>query len=295
MRRASLLLVLLTGCAHGRPPLDQDLKQGSLASGGRTRTYLSLDGAPGAPLVIALHGRLGTGAGQAQLTGFAAIAKREHLFVVFPDGVDKSWHDARESGPAAEQQVDDVAFVSALIDAFVAKGADPARVFVMGMSNGGVMSLTLACRLSGRLAGVASVTGGFPASLGEHCPMERPLKIMLVFGTADPLMPYEGGVVAKRKDHGTVLGTEAAAALLAKKNGCDEGPELSTLPDVNADDGSTVEVRTFKGCRAPVVLYTVKGGGHAWPGGWAYFPEAFIGKTNRDFDASETAWRFFAQ
>lgn len=295
MRGTSILLFLLAACAHGRPPVDPGLTHGSLSSGGRQRTWLSLDGAPGAPLVIALHGRLGDGASQARLTGFAAIAKREKLFIVFPDGVDKSWHDARESGPAAEQKVDDVQFVSDLIDAFVAKGADPKRVFVLGMSNGGVMSLTLACRLSAKVAGVASVTGGLPAQLEQGCAMSRPVPVVLIFGTDDPLMPYAGGTVAKRKDHGTVSSAEAAAALFARQNGCDATPRLENLPDTSASDASTVELRTFTGCKAPVALYTVRGGGHTWPGGWSYLPERFIGKTNRDFDASEAIWRFFTQ
>jgi polyhydroxybutyrate depolymerase len=244
---------------------------------------------------LALHGRLGDGRGQAQLSGFAAVAKREGFTVVFPDGVDASWHDARELGPAAEQKVDDVAFLTALIDDFVSKGSDPRRVFVAGMSNGGFMALTLACRVAGKLAGVVSVTGGVSVALSKDCAPTRPLPVAFIMGTRDPLVPFDGGTVARK--NGEVLSAEAGARFFAKRFGCEGEPVVESLPDTAPDDGTRTERRRWSGCEAGVHvdLYAVENGGHTWPGGWQYLGEWLVGKTAKDFSASEVAWRFFSE
>jgi len=296
MRSLLLLAVLLTGCAHARPKADADLKRGSLESGGLKRTYLWWSPEqPGAPLVIALHGRFGTGEAQEQLSGLTAIAKRERFTVVFPDGVDKSWHDARDLGPAAEQHVDDVAFLSALIDAFVAKGADPRRVFMLGMSNGGFMTLTFACRAADKVTAVASITGGVSVQLAKACAPSRPVPVAFFMGTEDPLVPFAGGPVA-RKNNGEVISADAGARLFAQLFACEKEPVAERLPDVDPSDGTTVERRRWSGCQggAHVELYVIEHGGHTWPGGWAYLSDHFIGKTSKDLNASDAAWRFFA-
>jgi polyhydroxybutyrate depolymerase len=294
MRSLLLAALLCSGCAHARPKPDPDLVKGSLESGGRTRTFLSWSpGKPGTPLVVALHGRLGTGEGQESLSGLTAVAKREGFTVVFPDGIDKSWHDARDLGPAAEQGVDDVAFLAALIDDFVAKGADPRRVFMLGMSNGGFMTLTFACRAADKVTAVASITGGVSLPLAKACAPSRPVPVAFVMGTEDPLVPFAGGKVARK--NGEVISADAGARLFAELNGCEKDPTVERLPDVDPQDGTTVELRRWSGCQAGahVELYVVEHGGHTWPGGWGYFKESFIGKTSKDLSASEAAWRFF--
>ncbi|MEW5739764.1 MAG: PHB depolymerase family esterase [Myxococcota bacterium] len=295
MRSSLLVVVLISGCAHARPPADPDLRPGSLESGGRTRTYLSWSpGKPGAPLVVALHGRMGTAVGMEQLSALTAIAKREGFTVVFPDGVDKSWHDARDWGPAADQGVDDVAFLRALIDDFLAKGADPRRVFMLGMSNGGFMTLTFACRAADKVTAVASITGGVSAPLAKDCPMSRPVPTAFFMGSDDRLVPFHGGKVANGR--GETLSADASARFFAAKNGCQGEPVVEKLPDVAPDDGTRVELRRWSGCRGNghVELYVIEGGGHTWPGGWQYAREFLIGKTSKDLSASEAAWRFFA-
>lgn len=293
--RALLSLLVLSGCAHARPKVDADLQPGSLESGGRTRTYVWWGpGKPGTPLVVALHGRGGHGRAQEQLTGLTALAKREGFTVVFPDGVDESWHDARDYGPAAEQGVDDVAFLSALIDDFVARGADARRVFMLGMSNGGFMTLTFACRAAEKLAGAVSVTGGVSVPLAKDCAPARPVPVAFVMGTKDPLVPFAGGKVARK--NGQVLSADAGARLFAKAYGCEAEPTVEALPDVDPADGTRVERRRWSGCQAGahVELFVVENGGHTWPGGWQYLGEFWIGKTSKDFSASLAAWRFFA-
>ena len=279
---------LLTTCAHSPASAAAVLVPGTLESGGRTRSYVSWQAAKGAALVISLHGRLGRGEGQAKLSGLVPIAMREGFTVVFPDGIDRSWSDARGVGPAAKQGVDDVAFLSALIDEFVAKGADPSRVYLLGMSNGGFMSLTAACRLADKLAAVASITGGLSTKLQADCPMSRPVPVALFLGTEDPLVPFNGGQVAG--DRGEVTSAGDAARFFAGKNGCSLEPEKQSLPDLDPSDGTRVEQQVFGGCGAPVELFVVTGGGHAWPGSQVFRSQ---GRASKDLDASEAAWAFF--
>jgi polyhydroxybutyrate depolymerase len=290
-----ILAAVLSGCAHARPKVDPTLKEGSLESGGRTRTYAWWGpGKHGAPLVLALHGRGGDGKGMERLSGFTAIARREGFTVVFPDGVGDSWHDGRDEGPAAEQGVDDVAFLTALIDDFVARGSDPRRVFVTGMSNGAFMTVTLVCRAADKLAGAVAVAGDLSTKLSKDCAPSRPVPLALIMGTKDPLVPFAGGQVARR--NGEILSADASARFFATRFGCEAEPVVEWLPDTAPDDGTRTSRLRWSGCQGGVhvELYAVENGGHTWPSGWQYLPESWIGKTAKDFSASEEAWRFFS-
>src|SRR5262249_19681001 len=130
----ALTALALLACAHA-PALAH---RGTLSYGGRERSYSWAGPDEGRrPLVIALHGRGGQGDSQARLSPPDVLACREGFIVVFPDGLDRSWADARGSTGASRHHVDDVGFVAALIDRFVADGrADPARIYATGMSNG---------------------------------------------------------------------------------------------------------------------------------------------------------------
>jgi polyhydroxybutyrate depolymerase len=297
----SALLLFTLACAHAPESAEAGtlaLAQGSLVSGGLTRTYSYFlpeqhEGEK-LPLVVALHGRGGDGKGQDTLSLITPLAAKERFLVVFPDGYSRSWHDAREQGPAAEANVDDVAFLSSLIDDFVAtRGADPARVYVMGMSNGGFMTLTLACRLADKIAAVASVTGAVAENLKDTCTPARPIPVAMFMGDEDPLVPYEGGEVAKNR--GRILAAPAGAELFARLNGCAPEAADELLPDADTGDSTRITRRTWSSCRedAEVRLYTVNGGGHTWPGGKQYLSEVFIGATSRDLSATAEAWSFF--
>ncbi|MBX7096783.1 MAG: dienelactone hydrolase family protein [Myxococcaceae bacterium] len=286
----------VASCRH-RPdwgPTSRAFTREVLQAGGRQRTYALWTppgGLAGKPLVLALHGRGGTGEGMEQLTGLSAIAAKEGFTVAAPDGVEKSWADGRGIGPAHDAQVDDVAFLAALIDALVARGADASRVSVVGMSNGAMMALTLACRIPQRLHGVVAVTGLVPRPLAQDCAQGPPLSVAFVLGTKDPLVPFAGGAVGTNR--GDVLSADESFALWQRRDGCAEAPTREALEDRDGADGTTT---TRLGASCPggvrVFRYDVEGGGHTWPGGWAYLPEGLIGKTSRDFSASQAAWDF---
>ncbi len=253
------------------------------------------------PVVLALHGGGGTGARMHQLTGLDATAEKYGFFLVYPEGVDKGWNDGRADvhSAAHREEVADVDFVRAILDDLKATYlVDETRVFATGMSNGAMMSSRLACELSDRIVAVALVAGTTPRSIQPTCAPKRPVSVMIVHGTADPIVPYEGGEVRLRglASRGMVISAEATAAEWARHDGCEPGAAERAIPDTNTKDGSTIHVQTWGRCAegTAVELWKIQGGGHTWPGGWQYLSDELIGTTNRDIDAREEIWKFFA-
>ncbi len=282
-------------CAH-RPSSAPGHDSGRFEHGGRERTFIAYEPkTPGLhPLLVALHGRLGTGAQQLKLSAFTTIAEQEGFIVVYPDGIGRSWADGRNTSPASKEGVDDAAFLTALIDEFVAHHqADPNRVYVAGMSNGGFMALTLACRAADKVTAVGSVTGFMGVEFAKTCAPSRPIPVAIIAGDTDPIVAFDGGEL--QAGRGPIIGAEETFKRWAELDGCDGAPVVSELPDVDPDDGTRVVRREHSSCKGGVTvrLDVVKGGGHTWPSGDRYLPEGIIGKTSRDLDASRELWRFF--
>jgi polyhydroxybutyrate depolymerase len=144
---------------------------GKMTVDGRERTYLVHAPSPyskatPAPLVVALHGRLGTGRGQEWLAHLDKVSDEHGFVVVYPDGLNRSWADGRGTSPSDQANVNDTKFISQLIDKLAAEySIDAGRVYVAGMSNGGFMSGRLACELSEKIAALAIVGCQFPPPL----------------------------------------------------------------------------------------------------------------------------------
>ncbi|MGH7284197.1 MAG: extracellular catalytic domain type 1 short-chain-length polyhydroxyalkanoate depolymerase [Polyangiaceae bacterium] len=268
----------------------------TMPSGGHDRTYLlyAPESKDPLPLVIALHGRLGDGAGQDRLSHFSKIAAREKFVLVLPDGYSKSWNDARGEGPAFDAHYDDNQFLSDIIDELTLHHTvDPARVYVTGMSNGGFMAETFACKSPEKIAAIAIVGALLPEPLAT-CNPSKTMPVMMISGDHDPLVPYNGGGVGFGGGRGQVRSADDSAKFWAQRAGCQKSTD-SQLPDAAPGDGTLTTLTHWEGCRdgAEVSLYRVIGGGHAWPGGWQYLGAWIVGKTSRDFDASEKIWEFF--
>ncbi len=257
------------------------------------------------PLVIVLHGGGGNAKGMLKLTEgrFDIFADQDGFLVVYPNGVGKHWNDARkgeETGYSAQKiGIDDVGFISDLIDKMInERKADPSRVYVTGMSNGGMMAYRCGCELSNKITAIAPVAGNMPSALSSLCKPARPVSLLVVNGTKDPLMPYSGGEVTGpfgKKKLGKVLSVKESIAYWVKIDECSEAFITAGLPDKDPSDGTRVNSTSYKKGKdnSEVLLYTVEGGGHAWPGGYPYLGEWIIGKTSRDIDASEVIWEFF--
>ncbi len=253
------------------------------------RLYIPKNLPDSAPLVFAFHGGGSDGAGMERLTKFDLLADREGFIVAYPNGIDKHWNDGRNMS-----QADDVAFVSAMIDAIGRiHTVDPKRVYATGMSNGGIFSHYLALKLSDRIAAIAPTAGGIAEGASTSFPPKTPVSVFMINGVADPLVPYHGGAVARINGH--VIATRAAADLWIKADACQTVPAKGSLKKQNLADGCTVRWSKWTNGQTgnEVLLYTIDGGGHTWPGGAQYLPKAIVGRVCEDFDATEVIWDFF--
>jgi len=289
--RAGLALLLLLAAG---PAL---ASEEAIESGGESRSYLLYlppgAGAQPRPLVMLLHGGLQTPEGFAVLTGFPAFAASHDLVAVLPRGIGRHWNDGRTEG--GQSSADDVTFLLAIVDALVARGvADPHRVYVGGYSNGGMMSLRLACEAGERLAGIAVVAANQPVAW--TCSDQRPLPAIFMHGVDDPVMPWRGGPIQLLlRNRGSVESAAASVAFWQKTNGCG-APERRRLPPASGGDDTTVVIARYP-CPAGRGLehVVVEGGGHSWPGGSpGWLLGRFLGPTTRALDANEELWRFFS-
>jgi polyhydroxybutyrate depolymerase len=276
---------------------NSDDPRGTITVGGRERTYSlhvpdDYDGAKAMPLVLALHGRLGTGTGQEKLAHLDKVSDAHGFLVVYPDGLDRSWADGREGTPSDKNGVDDVKFLSALIDKIESESkVDAKHVYAVGMSNGGFMSGRLACDLSERIAAVGIVGASLSEAMAANCHPAKAVSVMMIQGTADPIVPIAGGTL--QGGRGVVLSHDAAMKRFVEVNKCTGEPTKNHIAD-SVGDGTSVDVTSYESCAegSEVVGYVVNGGGHTWPGGMQYLPAMFIGKTTHNLDGSEVIWKF---
>lgn len=276
----------------------------SLEFEGRNRTYVlhlppAITSQKPLPLLLVFHGGEGQGKQVESLTGFSKMADQKGFIVAYPDGVNKNWNDGRDapSLSAQRQDVNDVGFVSALIDELSHNlTIDQKRVFATGMSNGGIFSQRLGCELANKLAAIAPVAGTMPEKLAPNCKPARPLAVLMIHGTEDPLVPWQGGAVVNDR-RGTVLSVPDTVKKWVTFDGCNATPITNLQPDNDPQDGTRVRREAYNGCKAgsAVILYAVEGGGHSWPGGMKYLPELATGKTSRDINASDIIWDFFVK
>jgi polyhydroxybutyrate depolymerase len=289
-------------------------RQRELRVGETMRTYnLQRSSAKGKrPLVLVFHGgsgsadqTLGLGRGVAPLAVWLEIGRREGLIVAAPEGLrgsngNQGWNDCRADATNSPT-ADDVAFTVALIDELVmTANADPDRVYAVGMSNGAMFSLRLAIESGQHFAGFGIISGAMPAQT-ECVDNANPKPIVLISGTADPLVPFAGGpVVDATSGRGTVRSNADTVELIVTRSGGSirSKPNAKRLANRDRNDGSTVLLQTYRGSFAPVHAITVTGGGHVEPSitqriGRTY--ERIVGKQNHDFESAELVWQLLNQ
>lgn len=266
---------------------------GTLVSSGEQREYLlhvpgSYDPTKPTPLVISMHGGALWPAAHRQISQWDRVADSHGFIVVYPAG-NRSWGRGPRAWHMNGNGVErNVRFISDLIDALRATyNIDPTRVYADGLSNGGGMAFVLSCRLSDRIAAVGLVASAQFLPF-DWCTTERAVPMIAFHGTADRATPYHGGKtwVAPRTVFPDIPTWTAA---WARRNRC--GPD-----SVESAAAADVTRREYSNCAddGSVVLYTIEGGGHSWPGGGPA-PEWFVGPTNRNIDASREMWAFFRE
>lgn len=253
------------------------------------------------PLVLALHGGGGTGRKFDQVLAqgqFKTIANQRGVILVFPDGMNRQWSDGRTQHLKRNKSYDDVGFLSKVIDKMIEDyGVDAQRVYVTGISNGGFMSVRLALDLSDKIAAIAPVTAQLPLALQDKTP-KHPISVMIVNGTEDPIVPYQGGHVRLFKfgrSRGEILSTADTIEHFRLRNECHSRPQKTSLPDTDPNDGTRVEMEKYIDCadQTEVTLVRVIGGGHTWPGGAQYLKPKLIGRVSKDINASAMIIDFF--
>jgi len=273
-----------------------DRTNGRIISSGQTREYLlhvpdSYDPATPSPLVISMHAGATWPAQQMNLSRWNRLADANGFLVVYPSGTPQLFNLARiwhtfHSGTGLER---DVRFIAELIDTLrTSYNIDPARIFADGMSNGGGMAFVLSCVVSDRLAAVGMVAAAQALPPG-WCRATRPVALIAFHGTADSLVPYNGGRFGDPLNPVKPVSPAVRdfVASWAGRNQCDAGPVESTV----APDVTRLE---YLDCAegASVVLYSVGGGGHTWPGGKP-LPEWRVGPNSSSIDATGEMWTFF--
>jgi polyhydroxybutyrate depolymerase len=212
-------------------------------------------------LVIALHGAGGNGLQMERSSRLDDQAGRLGAIIAYPDGVADGWEPF---GCCHHPGVDDVGFISDLIDRLEASdGVDPSRVYVTGISRGGMMAYRLACQLSSRLAAIAPVAGNMADQNGNvdsvACKPDRPVSVLAVHGSADPEVPVEGGRSRIYQEEVAYAPFDGVVRRWRQLDGCGPSPVAK---------GSGASRTTSWNCSggAQVVTLLVSGGGHTWPG-----------------------------
>jgi polyhydroxybutyrate depolymerase len=260
---------------------------GTVVSSGETRKYLlyvpkTYDRSKPTPLVISLHAAALRPQAEMEISRWNEVADEHGFIVVYPSGsgAPRIW----AMGPRSLGR--DVRFISDLIDKLEAEyNIDPTRIYADGMSNGGGMAFALSCRLSDRIAAVGAVAAAQAFLPVDECGDSRPVPTMAFHGTADRAAPYQGG--SSPIAPGPFPNIRDWTARVARRNQCKGDP---------SDTRITASVRrlAYTNCaeNADVVLYTVEGGGHTWPGGKP-LPRWIVGRTTNEINASSVMWEFF--
>ena len=270
-------------CSPARPHAAGNFDQ-TITSSGQQRTYIlhvptGYDGSEAAPLLLSFHGYGLSAKFFAPYAGFDAIADHDGFVVVTPDGTGdpEQWNAAGYTAGSP-----DVQFVRDLLAKL--NGAlciDAGMVYAAGFSNGGGMAMRAACELSDAFAAV-----GVVAATYVNCTAAVPL--IAFHGTSDPLAPFEGSDGSTGAGQ-IFLSVRRSVSEWARGLGCDGLPIISR-------PSSEVELSTFQRCisgESDVLLYTILGGGHTWPGAIALAPQV-VGMTTQQVNASQVMWDFFA-
>lgn len=248
-----------------------------------------------APAMVLLHGGGGSAEQIRDHVDFDDLAAELGIVAVYPGAVDKLWNDGRASPALADQQAragNDAGYVVALVDALAAQGiVDPARVGVGGISNGGFMTLRLACAAPQRFAAFAVVAAN--NAVGIECPGGPPVPMLFIHGTEDAWVPFGGGTIAPQvgESRGTAYSAADTLAAWAMRNGC-AAPALAATWNERPLDGTSVAIYDYAGCRAALRHIVVEGGGHTWPGARAGLLGLVVGRSSREIDANQAIWAF---
>ncbi|MCF2904845.1 prolyl oligopeptidase family serine peptidase [Octadecabacter sp. CECT 8868] len=271
----ALVLVLLSAA----PAISEQFLGRTVAiSDGRSDTSVA------APVIIAMHGFLGTSRNMQRKTSFDQLARRNGFVVVYPNGEGRRWNDGR----SPDNPVDDVGYLSALIGSLVSDGlADPQRVYLTGHSNGGGMAMRMACDRPDLIAAISVVATKLPTAY--TCANGAAVPAILFHGTEDPIAPHTGRPEGSRL--GATLSAQDSLAVWERRNRCSGA--VTTQEIDRANDGTEAHISQYAPCTAPLTYVLIHGHGHDWPG-VGQRSTRLQGPATREVDAAQLSWWFFS-
>jgi polyhydroxybutyrate depolymerase len=289
-----------------QPKTYPEFVNGILDHQNKQRKYIlhipsTYDGTKEVPLVVFIHGGGGNAQSAQGFTNFNQISKTNGFLMVYPQAFFESsansfvWADGRGLAPDV-LGIDDVDFIDKLVTALKSEyKVNAKKVYVCGFSNGSFLTQRIAFEKSTQFAAIGTLGGTMNQSLFNTGNPKRAVPMMYVFGTTDPLVPYNGGVVVGSNTL-PIVGIEQAVNFWVKKNQCQTTLPVVTLPNTNTTDNSTVTVYEYTNgtCNSKVKFYKINGGGHTFPG-VKIGNITTLGETNLDILASQELWDFFKQ
>jgi polyhydroxybutyrate depolymerase len=302
---AVISVLLLAALACGRtgasaPTASTNLPAGEttrpLTHDGLERNYIlyipaSINRSQPVPLVFVFHGGTGNAESAIRMSGFNGAADQNGFAVVYPNGTGRlsndillTWNGGTCCGYAQEKNVDDIGFVRAIVtDLRTLMNIDPKRIYATGMSNGGILSQRLACEAADLFAAIAPVSGTLNFL---PCNPSQPISVIEFHGTEDQHIPYDGGFGPKSLVIVDFASVEFSVGFWTSYDGCNSQPQTNSVDDIRHD--------TWTGCTgsSSVELYTIIGGGHAWPGGLGGLADS--DQPTTAISATQLIWTFFA-
>lgn len=317
MIKKSLFTLFVLICIYSNQAFAELIKNQVFHSNGDKRTYdLYLpDNQTNRlmPLVLLLHGHFGNAdvmTGENNKTApykvWLDIADREGWTLLIPDGEfgsdnKRGWNDCR-ANTLTNPETDDVLFLKSLIRTISAKyPINKKRIYAHGTSNGGMMVYRLALESPNLFRAVTPVVSAMP-EISECRESFTPIPIMVINGTRDPLVPYNGGKIGRKRDQnqgrGTVASTADTIKYWVENNGINTRPKVRMLPNTYKKDRSRIRVESYTGGRnnSEVLFYQVIGGGHTEPSIQERYHKLYkliVGDQNHDVEMAEEVFKFF--
>jgi len=307
----ALLLVVLSAAVYlgyatkpEAPQLPGVYTDTSLVSSERQRhykIYIPSTLTAGSPLLMVLHGSMQNIDEIRVASGyeFERLAEHHGFLLIYPQGYKNNWNDCRKTAsyPAKAENIDDLSFLQALIEKAESEyHIDTQQVFIAGWSNGGHMGFKAALERPEMFSAIAAISANLPTAEHSDCHAKgKPMSVLIMNGTEDPINPYQGGRVTLFGfgDRGQVLSSIQSAEYFADLAGhTTESMTQQVLTQGLQHKQGSVVVKNWQATgKAEISLVTLQGGGHLIPQGFYRAPR-LLGNNTPEFNGPEFIWQF---
>jgi len=283
--------------SFGQTALRQGLHTDSMSYDGLQRKYMyyipsGIENFTKVPVVFFLHGMGASAQIGVNVLGpqYHARAERDKAIVVYPEATSKHWNDKLGGSYPLTDNIDDVGYLSTLIDFFIRDfKADPKRIYFSGSSNEGMMTYRLSCDIPDKIRAIAPFVSTISPTVAQEFAKAKPIPIIITSGTADSVIKWAGGSIKVTRTPEILSGDDNVAYWVAR-NGSKKKAKITRLPNVEPADNSTVEIQHYKG-KNDVILYKIIGGAHTHPT-LRSTGKPLVKGLNMDYNSFERVWDF---